>query len=140
MKKLLIWKDTKERYIFKDQIVGYFAMWTIRQSPYDMPDKFITSIQEFTEAIDQNIEFDTLGMCKTTCRDLKRSICNTIKLCPTVLTWSEPKNPSTSEYLFVSRHDAPAADDDFIDVFALSRNVAYGCWLELCYDDNFFEA
>ena len=140
MKKLIVWKDTKERYIYKKQIVGCFTMWAIRQSPYNMPDKLVEGIQEFAETINQNIEVDTIGMCKITCKDLKHSICNTIKLCPTVLTWSESKNPSTSEYLPVSPYiDASAADDDFIDAYALAQNVAYGCWLELCYDDNFFE-
>jgi len=130
----LVWQDTTIRLVSKEQVVGYFAMWAVRQSPYLIPDALTDGIQELHD----NLDFDGNDYKKFTCATLKPIVCAAIHNSKTVMSWNTPKNDDASNYIFVSRYDQPLPDHDVIDVFALARNITHGVWLELCYADGWF--
>ena len=136
MRNKLVWKDDTTRVVLKSNVVGQFARCATNQSPYIVPDKLADGIREFGAAIGHTSEYDFVD---TTCSALEDIVCKAISMCTTVMEWNVPKSGKSYECVFVARNCTPNPDDDIIDVHALARNVAHGTWLELCYDDGWFE-
>lgn len=132
--KLLVWKDTATRVVLKSAIIGYFAMWAVRQSPYLLPEALDKGIMEFDETLDFSGEY-----IKTTCKDLENIVGTAISKGGVIQSWNIPLKGEAPSYLFVSRYDKLEPDLDFIDLDAIARNIAHSVWLEVCYDDDFFE-
>jgi len=130
----LVWQDTTSRLVSKEQVVGYFAMWAVRQSPYFIPDSLTTGIKEFHD----NLDFGNDHYQKCTCAALEQTVRTAIHDSKTVMSWNTSKNGDTTQHIFVSRHDQPDPDRDIVDMHALARNIAHGIWLELCYEDGWF--
>ena len=133
--KKLVWQDQTSRLVSKERVVGYFAMWAVRQSPYRFPDTLTDGIQEFYD----NLEFDGNDYKKFTCATLEPIVCAAIHNSETVMSWNTSKNGDAPRHIFVSRYDPPNPGQDIIDMHALARNITHGVWLELCYDDGWFQ-
>lgn len=138
MKSKLVWKDETKRPILRCTVVGYFTMWAVRQSPYLFPENLTDGIEEFSIAIGMGDEYGG-GFIETTCDGLTEIVSKAIDLCVTVKSWNVAKDGSNEPYVFISRYDEPDPDHDIISLEALARNVAHGVWLELCYDNRWFE-
>lgn len=124
------------------QITGSLAMWAVRQSPYDVPDKLAEAIEGFSKALPlvrmappmqqfyEIQEEDTLY----------RAISKAVHAVPAILAWNERKNGRDAPFNFVSRVDPPRdPDDDFIDLGALARNASLSVWREGERDKAFDE-
>ena len=137
----LVWQDTEKRGFLKSTVVGYFAMWAVRQSPYLFPDELVSGIDEFNDALvfDYDMIFDDGCYTEMTVTELEKSVCEAIAKCDTVMSWNVPKSGNACEYVFISRYDTPDQDDDIIDVHAMARNIAHSVWIETCYDDGVFK-
>ena len=138
MRNKLVWKDETKRPILKSTVLGCFTMWAVRQSPYLYPENLTDGIEEFSFAIGMRDEYGG-GFIETTCKGLEKIGGNVIDRCVTVQSWNVAKDGSDEPFVFVSRFDNPSPDHDIIDLSALARNIAHGVWLELCYDDGWFE-
>lgn len=132
MKKKLVWKNKEKKIVLKDIVFGYFVMWATRQSPYLYPEKLTKGLEEFKENFihdeTQKINIKNLG------EEIKAAIENS----PTIVSWNKPKK-GNAKMIICSRFDQPKPDYDCIDLDALTRNIEHSVWLELCYDDGWFE-
>ena len=133
--KKLAWQDTSTKGVLKNTVVGHFAMWAVRQSPYPFPGNISKGIAEFDAVID----FGEDWYKETTCKELEQLVCDAISKSDTVVSWNSPKKGELPEFVFVDGYSEIDPDYDIIDLHALARNVAHSVWLELCYDDGFFE-
>ena len=140
MKKKLVWQDTSKKVVLKSTIMGHFAMWAVRQSPYLYPRDVHEGIEEFSDALNGVAEDIREHHCiKTTCNGLKEIVCQAISESKTVGSWNVPKKGQPQAFVAVDRYSEPDPDYDIIDLHALARNIAHSIWLELCYDDGDFE-
>ena len=133
MKKKLVWKDTSTRVVLKSVVVGHFAMWAARQNPYLLPESLDKGIEEFS----QSLEFGDAALVETTCAKLQKIVSDGISESDIISSWNVAKKGTGP--VFVTRYTEPEPDFDFIDLNALARNIAHSVWLELCYDEGFFE-
>lgn len=134
-RKILVWQDILSRGILKTTVVGHFAMWAVRQSPHLLPEDLNGGIEEFNDALD----FGDDDYLSITCNNLKRIVCDAISKSETIGSWNVPKKGDPMSHVCVTRYDQPDPDHDIIDLHALARNIAHSVWLEICYDDGFFE-
>ena len=134
-RKLLVWKDISTRTVAKSMIIGHFTMWAVRQSPYFSPDSLEKGMKEF----DQALECDELDCIVTTCKGLEKIVSDAISKSNIIQSWNIPKSGEAPPYLFVTRYSKLEPDIDFIDLDAMARNITHSVWLEVCYDNGFFE-
>jgi predicted oxidoreductase len=137
MKQKLVWEDKSTRVVMKSVVVGHFAMWAVRQSPYLLPDNLDKGIEEFDKYLIYTINTCNEYLIEATYTELKDNIKRAITKSDIISSWNVAKKGSGP--VFVSRYSKPKSDYDFIDLDALARNIAQSVWLELCYDDGAFE-
>jgi hypothetical protein len=113
----------KDMLVTRSRVLGELASWAVQQSPYVVPDKLPEAITAFAEKWPHKAFCQTFG----TMRELEATIDATIALVPEIVAWNDRKN-GRDGMGFASRYDSPAADDDFIDLGALSRNIAMSTW------------
>jgi hypothetical protein len=135
MKKKIVRKDESSRVVLKSVVVGHFAMWAVRQSPYLFPEELGKGIAEFDKTLHSNIEAGIETLIATTYKELKENIENTIANSKIISSWNVPKKGSGGP-VFVSAYSCPKQDYDIVDLDALARNIAQSVWLELIYDDE----
>lgn len=138
MKSKLVWQDGIKRVVLKSTVLAHFTMWAVRQSPYLYPEKLAKGIEEMSIALGMDVSYGG-GFIETTCTGLGRIVRDSIELCVTVQSWNDAKDGSTEPYIFTTRYGEPHPDSDIIGLDALARNIAHSVWLELCYDDGWFE-
>ena len=138
MKKKLVWEDTSTRVVLKSVVVGHFAMWVVRQSPYLLPENLDNGIKEFNESLIFKKNLGDEELIKTTYYDLKGKIRDAILNSGIISSWNIAKRGRGP--VVVSCHSYPKSDYDFIDLDALARNIAQSVWLELSDDEGFFES
>ena len=137
IKKKLVWEDIATRVVLKSVVVGHFAMWAVRQSPYLLPEELEKGIGDFDKYLISNINAGKEYMIETTYKELRDIIRNAITKSDTISLWNIAKKGTGP--IFVTRYDEPEPDYDFIALDALARNVAHSVWLEIFYDDGGFE-
>jgi len=110
-----VWRDDREFLYSKNDIVGAFAMWSVRQSPYNCPADLYSAIQQLYKALDKNIVFDSnnLGYAMLSCDKILDTLEKLFDEISTIEAWNQPE-----------------PDDDFIDLGALARNIAHTLTLE----------
>ena len=133
MKKNLVWKDTSSRVVLKSVVVGHFAMWAVRQSPYLLPEELGKGIEEFS----QGCGFGNESLLETTCAGLQKIVEDGISKSAVIASWNVAKKGAGP--VFLTRYTKPKPDYNFIALDAMAKNIAHSVWLELCYDDGGFE-
>lgn len=105
---------------------GHLAMWAVRQSPYGCPDNLEIVVRNFRELARPRAS-DEAGdttffefQSHPELEDLLREVLTQI---PEFEAWNEPRSGHGAQFLHTSRYDNPKADDDFIDLDALFRNM-----------------
>jgi hypothetical protein len=120
----LEWDSAKDRWTFPHDIVGAFAMWACRQSPYGVPDGLEKVCKYLHAALKTATKWDTSGMAEC-------SLCDINKWLDEILyeqgvkefdAWNKRKNGRDGTG-FCSATHSPSPDDDFIDLDALLHNV-----------------
>jgi hypothetical protein len=109
-------------------LTSTFAKWAIYQSPYTVPDELpdvIDSIAAYFrlhQGYGMICDWEYIDMYES---DLKLWLTTFIEHSDVCKKWNSPKNDALSGcHQFVSRYSIKSpADDDFIDTWALSRNV-----------------
>jgi hypothetical protein len=119
------------RLISSNDILGYLSRWSVQQHPYHRPEGLFDLVQEviakcradFKDGID-NLPMHWFGSY----RDLLQWLRSAFEGNVTLKAWNTPRSGHTQQYVFSSRYDAPAPEDDFIDIDALWMNVARDVW------------
>lgn len=122
---------TKRVLITHKEVVGHMAHWALRQHPYGRPDGLFDVTDALTAAAQEWPEgVQTLRMMWVDgCRPIEAWLRSALRDHPALTQWNTPKSGHTGN-VFVSRHSGPRAEDDFIDIDALLRNVAMSVWKE----------
>jgi hypothetical protein len=111
-----------------DCVAGHVAMAAVRQSPYPCPDNLELVIKRFHEVAIESGKFPMFGGTPMLefefAREIEDLLRELLLPIPEVEAWNEPKSGHDAEFVFTSRYDQPAPDDDIIDLDALIRNVA----------------
>ena len=116
----------KEFVFSKRNILGEVANWAVRQSPYHRPDNLEVVLDKFNEIIKEVTQYPTM-----TYRQIKEML-QGLKTIPEFMLWNERKNGRQGMGISAAGHHDDGsvtfynakADDDFIDLDALIRNVA----------------
>lgn len=120
------------RLITDNELIGYFAMWAIRQHPYHRPEGLFDVCDRLREvAKDWPDGVPTLRMWRISgWLELERWMRAALKDHPVLVAWNTPRSRHTQAIVASSRYWGPKPEDDFIDIDALLRNVAFGMWRE----------
>jgi hypothetical protein len=116
-----------ETWVFLSELLGHIAMWAIRQSPYPVPENLEKVLRDFSEIVEQ--DFDVASQYKggmrtfRTQREIEDLLEKYLFPLPEVQAWNRPKI-EVEQYL--EYDPTPTPDHDFIDLYALARNVAMG--------------
>lgn len=136
----------EKRWTFQKEIVGTFAMWACRQSPYGVPDGLENVCKYLNICLARDVNWEAHGMAEI-------SLCEINRMLHEILyeqgvsefdAWNRCKKGETPEIQFSSAMDGPTDPDrDFIDLDALLHNVCLTIRNERRKDDAFdakFEA
>lgn len=110
-------------------IMGYAAMWALRQSPYNVPEdlEFVIKIlhcRALAYTTPDGPLFNSDEMAKMDREEFKRFIQACLIEIPEVQKWNERKNGNKAPVKFVDRYTLKGnPDDDFIDLGALANNI-----------------
>jgi len=118
--------------VFLQDIAGKFAEWAVRQSPYDVPDNLDVAVQKlcdwFRPGATSSMGFENL---KVNQHELEKDLLKAFETIPEISAWNERKDENQSPFGFTSAYDGPGdPDNDFIDLYALARNVAHDLWAD----------
>ena len=123
------WSNSKDHWTTREEIVGAFAQWACRQSPYGVPDGLETVCKYLYTSLESVADWkDCMGIGM-----VERSLCDINRWLYEILyeqgiklfdAWNQCKVGKTPEISFSSRFDGPSDPDrDFIDLDALLYNV-----------------
>lgn len=115
----------KDLVIGKKRVAGDLASWAVQQSPYAAPDNLALVVKRLQE-IWPHEEFHKFESMAALREELDAAFLQI----PELLAWNERKNGNKAEFGITSRYSQPSPDDDFIDLGALSRNVASSAWAD----------
>lgn len=132
-----LWKDKSNRIVLKRVVAGHFAMYAVRQSPYLFPEQLEKGIEAFNKYLIPSDKVCSEDFIETTYTELRDNIRNAITNSDIITSWSIAKKGTGN--VFVSAYSKPKPDYDCIDLDALARNIAQSVWLELCYNNGFFD-
>ena len=114
------------------QLRGHLAMWVARQHPF----RTVAGVDDVGDLITAATEGDDwIGPddCRMRhfgdWRELEQWLRGIVGEHPQLTIWNTPRCGG-AETVFVSRHESPPAERDFIDIDALFRNIALHAWRE----------
>lgn len=116
----------EKRIVLFSALAGYVAMWAVRLSPYPVPDGLAAVLAEFEEKVRP-----LFPICQPSCpmremteREIEAMLVEYLLPIAEVQAWNERRNGSKAPYGVVTSTSRPDPDDDFIDLYALVRNIA----------------
>jgi hypothetical protein len=117
----------KHIFVTKGQLLGTIAKYAVQQSPYHRPDNLEVVLDKFNDLIAPAFDKADLGVGEFSERvTLEAFISRFLRRIPEYEAWNERKNGNDAPMKFTSRYDTGEnPDDDFIDLDALERNVAF---------------
>lgn len=137
------WSERAKQWTFREDIVGAFAMWACRQSPYGVPDGLENVCKYLNAALKTAFKWDTSGMQELSLCDISKSL-HEILMDQGIAdfnAWNRCKKGETPEISFTSAFGDPGDPDyDFIDLDALLHNVCVTIRDERRKDKAFDEA
>ena len=119
-------KETKQFVFSKRNLLGEIAHWAVCQSPYHRPDNLEVVLDKFNAIISAIPEYPTMSYAEI------RELLDELKEIPEFMLWNERKNGRQGHGFSGAGHRDDGsvtffnakADNDFIDLDALIRNVA----------------
>lgn len=120
------WSISKNQWTFKKDIVGAFAMWACRQSPYGVPDGLENVCKYLNAALSSCTNWGNIGMAECSLCDINRWLHEILyeQGIREFDNWNKCKKGNTPDIAFTSRYDGVKDPDyDFIDLDALLHNV-----------------
>ena len=124
----------RDYYIHKKTILGKFAEWVVRQSPYDTPD-ITKPLQAFNTYVTAERFTSCTQVERFTYDELYTFINEDVfEQIPEIEALNNRKNGRDGIGL-CSKHGQPDPDDDFIDLGALARNIFFSLCREGIVED-----
>lgn len=121
------WSHSKGNWTFKSQIVGAFAQWACRQSPYGVPEGLENVCKYLNASLESQADWKKMeGMVEVSLCDISRWLQEILMDQGIVQfdSWNRCKVGSTPDMKLVSAYsNEKNPDNDFIDLHALLRNV-----------------
>lgn len=114
-----------KKYLFSQKdLLGYCALWAVKQSPYACPENLQAVLEKFANDTRQIFEAHLLGFAEMELEEIG-FILDTFFFSQYIVEgWNERKNGNQQPYNFVSRLGGEKdPDNDFIDLGALRRNI-----------------
>ena len=122
-------------------IVGHFAMWAVRLSPYHIPDNLGKSIESLIKFIRNNfkaeIDLDDSYIFTACESKVRKALDEFAKSNEFVREWNKPKSGDDVQFVTNSRYDSPNPDDDIIDLDALVGDICRSLHQEVEKDEEF---
>lgn len=122
----------EKRLVSIKDVIGQMARCAVMQHPYNAPPRLenVTAGLKYHAQATFADGVDNHRMHWFTSRqDFEGWLRDALKPVEDIMQmWNTPRSGHTSGIAFVSRYDGPAAEDDFIDIDALLRNVAMAVW------------
>lgn len=113
----------KEFIVSKNDIIGGVAKWGVTQSPYHRPQNLETVLDKLDYSIAPMFKTAKLGFLSMNYAEIKDFVSLHTRAIPEFMDWNKRRNGREGAG-FSSRDSDTPADDDFIDLDALARNVA----------------
>ena len=113
----------KQFYFSKKDVLSGFARWGVRQSPYSRPN----NLEETLDQLDSIFELEFHGQkyIKMGYEEIKDFLFKNAEKSTAFVKWNEPKKKSDNPLVGTSsRYWTTKPDYDFIDLYALVRNIA----------------
>jgi len=122
------------RLLGQSNFIGNMAKWAVCQHPYHKPPR----LDEVTQAIINHAEStfaDGVPTHKMRWFDDSSRVHDWLKaalepVADILALWNSRANGNDAPYNFTSRYDGPSPENDFIDIDALTRNVAHSAWVD----------
>ena len=130
---------TTPRITYKKAILGAFACWAVRQSPYDCPENLETVIRYLGACLQKSVCWDDDGYAKLSLANIAKLLHDIllVDIIPEFESWNMPKIADSSHTLYVDMNSKVDSDRDFIDLNALVNNVCISIRDERREDDRF---
>ena len=117
------WSEKKDKWIFRDEIVGAFAKWACCQSPYACPDNLEIVCKYLDSCLKKEVDWETAGMTELSLVEINKLCWDILGDFQPFLDWNKSKK-ETDKIVFTSRYSGKRDPDyDFIDLDALLHNV-----------------
>lgn len=133
----------KEHVYSQNMIVGHFAMWAVRLSPYPVPDELETVLDALGRYIRSRFTTDDKCeekfMFKSNERDLKTTLDSFISNSMNILKWEVNDVGDEDSYMSCPPCDKVKVVDGFIDLNSLLGNVCDSIHRELKSNEEFDE-
>ena len=124
--------ETIKRLVSLTDIKGSLAYWVCRQHAYNLVDHVNEANFKLECAVGVSTEWDKLGNLNTKYFDsfeqIEKFIKSVLQDGPEFRAWNTPAKDSGAKFLFVSAYCAVDAQHDFIDISALTGNIARQVW------------
>lgn len=114
-----------EKFCFtRKDFTAALTYWLIKQSPYLLPHSLEAAVTAFDAFL--GTRFGDDAVLEITYKDLNDLISSdTFEGIPAIEILNHSRSGAGGNIVFVSHFESPEADDDFIDLGALARNVFY---------------
>lgn len=129
-----VWGIKEHMLLSVDDILGTFAMWAVKQSPYAAPENLMECISDLKHWVEQDFDFSDMGFTKKTIEELRAYLEEVFEKIDSTAKLNVPKKDSGSIMQgSSSRYHTTKPDYDFIDLGALARNISHTCGMEYFY-------
>lgn len=118
-------------------VVGYFAMWAVRLSPYTFPADLGLVLDALKKKLDRHVAtatpeadkelFGKFGWMNISERHLEDVLIDALFRVPEFLKWNDRRNGNPAPLGIRTAYDDPSKrdpDDEFVDLYALVGHVA----------------
>lgn len=123
--------QSTKRLVTHKNIIGHLARWSIQQHPYGRPEGLFALAEKIVAAAQSwDVGPPSLKMHEfADWQEVERWLYATLEGDPILIAWNTPRSGHTQQIVASSRYwGGPRAEDDFIDIDALLRNVARSVW------------
>lgn len=117
--------------VFRHNLLGAFAMWAVRLSPYEFPadlEAATLKLGDYFAPMAQTLA--GLDWLEFTRHGLEDHLVKAFEAIPEIAAWNNRRNGDDRPFGVASLGSEPDPDDDFVDLFALANNVANTLWRE----------
>lgn len=115
-----------DKFLFsKKDILSGVAKWGVAQSPYHRPDFLEIVLDKLNNKISEFFQDENNYFLKMSYQEIKDFVFKHTTSIPEFLEWNEPKKSAGENFIASSsRFHTTKPEYDYIDLHALSRNVA----------------
>lgn len=133
-----VWRDEKKHLFSINDILGAFAMWAVRQSPYTCPNNLEGAIKGLSWELPKHLKFDSerFDFAELSWDEIRKALDECFDCIDFIKLWNQPISGHDAPFVFCDRYSKPIPDDDIIDLDALSRNISHSLIAERLLEED----